>query len=79
MVEAFSALCTFSSVTMRDAVNLLLENVLNGKYAYSDWLIKVKFKLSYKSIVTDEKVNKILKVLHIYYIFMWFSLNSPQL
>ena len=32
MVKAFSALCTFSSMTMRDAVNLLLENVLNGKY-----------------------------------------------
>ena len=31
--EVFSVLLNFPSVTMLDAINLLLENVLNGEYA----------------------------------------------
>ena len=32
-VEVFSVLFNFSPVSIRDAINLLLENVLNGEYA----------------------------------------------
>ena len=32
-VEVFSVLLNFSFVTMLDAINLLLKNVLNGEYA----------------------------------------------
>ena len=32
-VEVFSVLLNFSSVSMLDAINLLLENVLDGEYA----------------------------------------------
>ena len=31
--KVFSVLLNFPSVTMLDAINLLLENVLNGEYA----------------------------------------------
>ena len=36
-VEVFNVLLNFSSVTMLDSVNLLLENVM-----HSDWLVKIK-------------------------------------
>ena len=34
LVEIFGVLLNFLSVSMLDAVNLLLENVLNGEYAH---------------------------------------------